>query len=81
MSINEFIEYIQYLSDDLIKEQKEKQEEQLFQVWLHKVYDKSYADWKKEVIKGTKKQRKKKERMTEEMEEKSIEKAEKILGK
>lgn len=81
MTAVEFVEYIKYLSDELLREQEEKQEEQLFQVWLHKVYDKTYQDWKKEVLNKTNKKIKNNEKMTKEMEEKAIEKAETILGR
>lgn len=81
MTAIEFVEYIQYLSDELLREQKEKQEEQIFQVWLHKVYDKSYAEWKKEVLNKNNEKIKNNEKMTKEMEEKAIEKAETILGR
>lgn len=81
MTAIEFVEYIQYLSDEMIKEQKKKQEEQLFNVWLHKVYDKTYPEWKKEVLNKTNKKIKNNEKMTKEMEEKAIEKAETILGR
>lgn len=87
MNLYQFAEYIQYLSDELVKEQKEKQEEQLFQVWLHKVYDKNYPDWKKEVMKNVKNKKnnnnnnKSNEKMTREQEKENIKKAERILGR
>ena len=81
MSIDEFAEYIKYLSDELLKEQKERQEEQLFQIWLHKVWDKDFLPWKKEILGKANKKIEKKERMTKEEEEENINKAEKILGR
>ena len=78
MTIMEFIEYIKYLSDELIKEQKEKQEENLFQVWLHKEWEKSFKDFKGEILKKAKK---KNIKMTKKEETESINKAERILGR
>lgn len=78
MTIVEFNEYIKYLSDDLIKEQKEKQEEYLFQVWLHKEWEKSFKDFKEGILK---KSNEKNIKMTEKEEEDSIKKAERILGR
>ena len=80
MTAVEFVEYIQYLSDELLREQEEKQEEQLFNVWLHKVYDKTYPEWKKEVLNKTNRKIEN-EKMTEEEERENISKAERILGR
>ena len=80
MTAVELVEYIQYLSDELLREQEEKQEEQLFNVWLHKVYDKTYPEWKKEVLNKTNRKIEN-EKMTEEEERENISKAERILGR
>ncbi len=82
MSAIRFAEYVQFLGKELLEEKKEKQEEQLFQVWLHKVYEKSYPEWKKEVLSKTKKKISKENmKMTEKQEKENINKAERILGR
>ena len=85
MTPSQLNEYLQYISKELIRENEEKQEEILFQTWLHKVWDKTYPQFKKEALKlNTKsfRQRNKHEEvMSKEEEQANIEKAERILGR
>lgn len=53
---------------------KEKKEEDLWQIWLHKDIDKEFEDFKKEVEESNSNKK-----MSEKQEKENIEKAERIL--
>lgn len=46
ISCRRFHDFVKSVGRWTVQEQEEKEEETLLQIWLHKVYDKSYSEFK-----------------------------------